>query len=58
VREQQRAGDLFEHFGVEPEPSIALATAILAAAPCSSCGWLRGVDELGHACPLCATPSC
>jgi hypothetical protein len=53
-RRLSRAGDLFEHFGVETGRESKGPAAIVAAAPCSTCGWLRPLDELERACPLCA----
>ena len=57
-RERVRAvgdpGDLFDHFGVTSERTLVLPGAIVAAQPCSACGWLQRPDDL--ACPLCAEP--
>ncbi|HLT34939.1 MAG TPA: hypothetical protein VK034_01605 [Enhygromyxa sp.] len=48
--------DLFEHFGVGTGHEPRLPAAIVAAAPCSSCGWLRRADDNEGGCPLCAAP--
>jgi hypothetical protein len=39
------SGDLFEHFGVVHETSEPTLAAIVAAAPCPECGWLRPLAE-------------
>lgn len=52
-----RAGDLFEHFGVQTDPRSAQTVdelAVRTAAPCSRCAWFVAFDEA--LCPNCAEP--
>ncbi|MCA9714105.1 MAG: hypothetical protein KC468_05400, partial [Myxococcales bacterium] len=54
-RARERTGDLFEHFGVRPEPRAAATPSAppraTRATACRGCGWVRALVDT--TCPMC-----